>query len=594
MNARSLKNDRETGFTLIEVVVGSALFLVVAMAAYGAYTSLFQVAQLNQSKLLAVALADEQFEIIRNMPYVNVGLTTGIPQGTLPRTQTAVRGNIPFTVTLTIRNLDLATSTYQVSSKLVEVAVSCATCKNFTPITLTGQVAPANLQSASTGGALVVQVLDSNGNAVSGATVVMQSTATSSIQDTDVTNNAGALNIIGVPQGVNVYHITATKTGYSSDQTSPITAQNPTPSKPDATVLNQQASQVTLTIDKLSSLHMTSVSPTCQSVGGFHFNMTGARQIGVGSSTYNQNLVTGGGGILDLASLNWDTYTINPTDSSYNVAGITPTSPLTLNAGNAQNVQIVVASKQSDALLVTVVDSATGLPLSDATVRLTGTGANSSVDRSLVTGQGYMNQVDWSAGSGQEIFSNPSAYFTDGGNVNTSAPGNISLKQAFGVYNPFGTLESSTFDTGSVSNFYTLSWLPANQPVLAGADSLKFQLASNSVLTSTTTWDYLGPDGTSSSYYTVTDSPIASIHGGDRYIRYKAYLQTASTTAATPVVSGVSFTYTSSCTPPGQVLFSALSAGTYNILVSRSGYTGWSGSANVSDSWQNQVVQMGM
>ena len=131
-------HKRQNGFSLIEVVVGSALFLVIALAAYGAYTSLFQVVQLNQTKFLAIALADEQFEIIRNMPYSNVGLTTGIPQGTLPQTQTITRGSIPFTVTLTIRNVDLASSTYQASSKLVVVDIACSTCKNFTPVDLTG------------------------------------------------------------------------------------------------------------------------------------------------------------------------------------------------------------------------------------------------------------------------------------------------------------------------------------------------------------------------------------------------------------------------------------------------------------------------
>jgi hypothetical protein len=446
-------------------------------------------------------------------------------------------------------------------------------------------VAPANLQSAGSGGALVVQVLDSSGNPISGVTVNMVSTATSSITDTDVTNSAGLLNIIGVPQGVNAYHVTVSKAGYSSDQTSPITVQNPTPVKPDVTVINQQASQVTLTIDKTSSLHVTSVSPTCQPVGSFYFNMTGSRQVGTNLAVYNQNLVTSSGGVLDLSPLNWDTYTISPTSSggsSYNIAGITPSSPLTLNAGNSQNVQLVVTPKQADALMVTVLDNATQLPLSSATVKITGTGGNSSVNQTLVTGQGYMNQVDWS----------PGTYFADDGNVDTSVAGRVALKNVFGTYNPFGSLTSSTFDTGSASNFYTLSWSPANQPVDAGMNSLKFQLATNATNTATTTWNYVGPDGTGASYYTVTDSPIATIHNGDRYLRYRTYLSTVVSTS-TPVLSGISFTYASSCTPPGQVLFSGLSAGTYDLVVSRSGYTSWNGSVNISDDWQSTTVKLG-
>lgn len=586
-------------FTLVEIIVGVAVFLIVATAAYGTYTGLFKIARLNQTKLLAIALADEQFEIVRNMPYANVGLTNGIPQGVLPQTQTLVRGGTTFTVGLTVRNLDLSTSTYQVSSKLVEVSISCASCQNFTPITLTGQVSPANLQSASNGGALTVQVLDSSGNPVPGASVDIQSTATSSIQDHDVTNDAGLLDVVGVPQGLNVYDIQVSKTGYSSERTyaagSVYTggAVNSNPSKPDATVLNQQLTQNTFSIDLLSSLHISSVTPTCSPVGNVHFNLVGSKTVGttalgIAIPKYSQSLVTNGSGVLDLGSMEWDTYSLTPTDSSYDVAGVTPLSPFGLNPNNSQNVQIIVVPKNSNSLMVTVTDSATGLPLSGASVHLSGSG----VDQTYLTGQGYINQADWSNGSGQSFFTDTSKYYSDDANVDTSLAGNVKLRSSFGAYPAQGQIESSTFDTGSASNFFTLSWSPASQPANTGPNSLKFQLASNSILTATTTWNYVGPDGTGGSYYTVTDSPIAAIHSGDRYLRYFATLSTAVATA-TPTLSGVSFTYTSSCTPPGQVLFNSLAAGNYSLSVSKSGYTAWSGTVTVGSGWQNQTVPLG-
>ncbi|MEI6396514.1 MAG: prepilin-type N-terminal cleavage/methylation domain-containing protein [Candidatus Taylorbacteria bacterium] len=136
------------GFSLIEVVVGSALFLVVAIAAYSAYTSLFQVARANQTKLLALALASEQLEIVRGMSYIDVGLVDGIPHGILSARQEVVRGGVPFTVALYIRD-ENAQSPFStggtIVSKLVEVSVSCASCKNFTPIVLTGEVTPTSI-----------------------------------------------------------------------------------------------------------------------------------------------------------------------------------------------------------------------------------------------------------------------------------------------------------------------------------------------------------------------------------------------------------------------------------------------------------------
>jgi hypothetical protein len=584
----------KNGFTFMEVVVGTALFLLVATAALSAFVGIFKLVNASTSETLATQLADEQFEIVRNLPYSNVGLTNGIPLGVLPQTQTLVRGGYTFTVTLTIRNINLATSSLQASDKLVQVTVTCPNCQdNFKPVILSGQVSPANLQSASNGGALVVQAFDSNGQPVSGATVNMQSTATSSITNTDTTNNAGILSIIGVPPGANVYRITVSKSGYSTDQTYPLGAPgNPNPIKPHATVLQQQVTQASFAIDRLSSFNFTSVTPLCAPVSSYHFSMTGAKEIGIGVPKYSANLLTNGSGVLNLPSMEWDTYTVTPTDGSYDLAGINPYSPIALNPNNAQNVQMVVLPKVggSNSLMVTVADSATKLPISGATVELAGP---SSYDDIETTGQGYISQTDWSGGSGQNTYLNQNKYFGDNGNVDTStSSGNILLKNVFGSYAlATGTLESSTFDTGTTSNFYTFSWTPLNQPQGAGTSPVKFQFATNASSTDTI-WNYLGPDGTSNSYYSVPGAPIAALHNGKEYARYLAYL-TTDTATVTPMVSNVSFAYTSTCIPPGQILFQGLTAGSYTLTISKSGYTTWSGPITIVSGWQQQTVLIG-
>ena len=583
---------KKEGFTLVEVLVGTALFLTVAISAYGAFTSLFQLANANQARILAVELADEQFEIVRNMPYTSVGLQNGIPAGVLPQTQILTRGGISFTVGLTVRSINLSTSTVQASDKLVEVNVGCPTCKSFTPIVLTGQVSPANLQSASTGGALVVQVFDSSGLPIPEANVTVQSLATTTVTDSDVTNNNGILQIIGVPQGTNAYRITVTKAGYSTDRTYPIGGSgNPNPAKPDATVLTQQVTQMSFAIDRLSSLNFSSVGPTCAPVGSFHFSMVGSKQIGVGSSKYPlQNLLTNSSGLLPLSNMEWDTYTITPTDTAYYIEGLNPYSPLSLNPGNSQNIQLVVVPKNGNAFMASVQDAATKLPVSGAAVELSATG----YDQTQITGQGYITQTDWTGGSGQNIYSDSTRYFADNGQIDTStSSGNVVMRQVFGSYstNATATLESSTFDTGTSSNFYTFSWNPISQPPLSGASSVKFQFSTNPTSTSTP-WNYYGPDGTSNTYYTVPGSPINAVHNNKEFARYMAYL-TTNTATVTPIVSNVSFAYTSACIPPGQVLFSGLAAGTYNLSISKNGYTSYAGTVNVTSGWQQQTVTIG-
>lgn len=116
-----------------------------------------------------------------------------------------------------------------------------------------------------------------------------------------------------------------------------------------------------------------------------------------------------------------------------------------------------------------------------------------------------------------------------------------------------GSLVSSAKDNTSVGNYGKLSW-SANVPSQTGADALRFQVASNN---DNATWNYIGPDGTAASYYTASGTQIHTSHNGSRYIRYKAYLQTANATY-TPTVydvslevnTGVSQFITLDITPP--------------------------------------------
>ena len=570
----------------MEVLVGSALFLIVSVSAYSAFISILRLANASQSRIIAVQLADEQFEIVRNMPYVNVGLTNGIPLGVLPQTRTVNRGGFTYIVTLVIRNINLATSSIQSSSKMVEVDISCPECNpSFTPVNLTGQVSPANLQSAASGGALLVQVSDSSGVPIKGATVVVKSTATSSITNTDITNDEGILQIIGVTPGIGVYRITTTKSGYSSDQT-----------YPDANVLKGQLTQVNLFIDKLSELNINTVSLTCQPVVDFHFKLTGAKTAGT-NAKYSQNLFTNGVGNLTLNAMELESYTLIPTDTKFDLTGITPFSPIKLNADSTQNIQLIAIPRNSNSMMVSVQDSVSKLPISGATVHLYDSG---SYDETEMTGQGYFDQTDWSGGGGQSVWGSPSTnkYFVINSDIDTSTTSGtvVMAWNSTGIpynLNATGTLESSTFDTGTTSNFFSLDWSPINQPIQSGSTPVKLQFATSPSTTPNGPWTYIGPDGTPDTYFSVPGMQINSSHNGDQYARYKIFMNT-DTATVTPSVNDVSFTYTSGCLPPGQVIFQQLSQGSYNYTVSKSGYTSYSGTVTIVSGWQQQTVLIGL
>lgn len=548
-------------------------------------------------KVTATALANEQFEIIRNLPYSDVGVMSSIPSGKVPHIQNLVRDNTEFVVETVIRNIDdpfdgtiggVPNDPSPADYKLAELEISCTSCRNFSPLRFTTHVGPRALESASTNGALFVRAFDAAGQPVAGANVHIENNqAVPAIVIDDTTNNDGLLQIVDAPPGVEAYEITVSKSGYSTDRTYQTGALgNPSPTKPHATVALQQLTQISFAIDRTSTLDTSSVTDTCGPVPSIDFSLSGSKLIGTSPDVlkYSASHVTDGTGRKTTSNLEWDTYNLALTDSAYDLAGTIPLLPLVLNPNANQDFKLIIAPKDPRSILVAVKDASTQLPLSGATVRLEGAG----YDTTLTTGRGFIRQTDWSGGSGQADFIDQTKYFDSDENIDIANPaGEIKLWKSFGVeYVPSGYLISSTFDTGSPSNFYQILWQPQDQPPDAGPDSVKFQIATNN---NKTAWNFLGPDGTTNSFYTLADQNISPLHNGDRYIRYKTLLQTVSTTW-TPTVSDVSFTFTSSCVPSGQVLFIGLAAGDYTLTVSKTGYQPFTDTVTISPAWQQREV----
>jgi len=600
------KNLEVRGFTLIESLVSTAVFLVIALSVYNSYVGLLNVVRASRIKIAATSLANERFEIVRNMPYASVGLVAGIPVGIVPRFQTFARDGINFQATTSIQNMDdpfdgtiggapndLSPADY----KLIEMEIGCASCKNFTPLTFTARVSPKNLEAASTNGSLFVQVLDANGNGVSGARVQIINNALIPVINIDDTVGAnGMYQLVDAPPSIDSYHIIVTKNGYSTEQSYPPgDAANPNPAKRDSTVALQQLTQISFAIDVTGTVKVSSVLPNCAPVSSVAFNILGAKIIGTDNGVppaaiykYTQSFTTNGSGEKTLSSMEWDTYNLDLNDLNYDLAGTVSQLPISLAPGTIANATLVMAPKNPKSLLLTIKDAATGLPVTGASVRLTNGG---SYDETLITGRGYLSQTEWIGGGGQDDFTDQTKYFSQNGNIEENLPsGELRLKQPFspGPFETSGELISSTFDTGSGSNFYQLLWQPITQPVDTGIPNVRFQLATND---DNLTWNFIGPDGTNGSFYDTTNQNINSIHNTDRYLRYKVFLDTA-LNVSTPSVSDVSFTYTSSCVPPGQVLFSGLSTDDYDFEVTHNLYQTNNGSFPVGLNWQNQDITL--
>lgn len=588
------KTHTSRGLTLVETLVGTAIFLIVVVGIYAAYSNIFKLVAYARVRTLAMVVANEQIEIARTLPYDQVGIVSGIPSGLLLHEQQVVKDGTRFQVEISVLNVDdpfdgtiggtpndLAPADY----KLIEVNVGCAGCERFATTTVTSIVAPKNLESTGSNGALFIHVLDANGIPLPNATVHIVNTAAGITLD-EVTNNEGTLELVDVPPGTFAYAISISKAGYSSARTYPANdPDNPNPSALDATVATGELTEISFSIDKLSTLALRTVRESCSPVGNVDFTLTGAKLIGTDPTLYKYHAshTSDAGGLLTLPALEWDTYSLSLAEPGEVVAGSIPLFPLTINPGSTQNEILVLKPSNPSALMVTVKDAATGLPLSDADVTVSGSSDNAA----LTTNRGFITQSDWSGGSGQTQMSDTSRYANasniDDGSLGATPVGEVTLLGALGTYASDGFLESSIFDTGSASStLYTIGWLPQDQATSTGIGSVKFQIASGNDA-ATSTWEYLGPDGTPATYYSVANTNVSAAHTNHRYVRYKMFLHTDDTSVS-PHIADVSITFSSDCVPYGQVLFQGLNTGLHTVIVNRSGY----------QSYQNDLVDVGL
>lgn len=96
-------------------------------------------------------------------------------------------------------------------------------------------------------------------------------------------------------------------------------------------------------------------------------------------------------------------------------------------------------------------------------------------------------------------------------------PGSIALSREGDNYITEGTFESSSFDSGCLSNFDAIWW----DATVLNEGELKFQIPTSE---NGETWTgLLGPDGTSNTYYDSSGESISLLHSSQRYIKWKAY-----------------------------------------------------------------------
>ena len=175
-----------SGFALVETVMSAALLVVVALGVYAGIDGPSSIATSNQSRSVAVALAQQdqdRMHAMRSLDLSNYQATRTVTVGGIPY-QVASRAEW---VTDSSGTVSCTSSSSQANYLKIGSTVTWPALRAAKPVSLDSIVAPAPAVFGSNEGNLSIQLLDESANPVVGVPVTLTPPGTLSL----ATNSAG-------------------------------------------------------------------------------------------------------------------------------------------------------------------------------------------------------------------------------------------------------------------------------------------------------------------------------------------------------------------------------------------------------------------
>ena len=266
------------GFSLLEVIVGTALMLTVFLSVFGVLNAGIKLVGLSKAKAGALALASEQMENIRNRPYGDVGTAGGIPAGDIPQMSTISLNGIEYIRRTLIQYVDSPKDGAGVNDengiaadyKKIKVEMTWPSASH--PVALVSDIMPKGIETTAGGGTLIINVLDAGVQSVSLASVHIENSSVIPSVSLDVFTNAqGRVIFPGSPSASN-YEITVTKENYSTAQTYTAGAINVNPEPRHLTIIEGETTEASFVIDKVSAKTVRTWEPIKDFIWSDSFN----------------------------------------------------------------------------------------------------------------------------------------------------------------------------------------------------------------------------------------------------------------------------------------------------------------------------------
>jgi hypothetical protein len=417
----------------------------------GAVGSMFisnlQTVTLGKARAVALGLANEKMEELRNLPYNSLATQNGAiyPPGNIADNETDVRDNYTFKVNTQIVYVDdpydgnaqgtivgKPTDLYPYDYKEAQIKVTLATSGQLVA-ELATYVAGATAETASNTGILSITVLNASGQAIPNAVVTITNPNESpAVNITTSTDNNGIVLIPKLPpDSLNQYQVTATLGGYSTDGTIADPPGAQTAVKLDPNVLVGQITSVTLAIDQLSTLYINVVNTSGAPISGLAVTTTGSKQTKLNPTVYKYSLATAtnASGSITLSGMEWDSYNF-AVPAGYYIVSSSPYAPSALSPNSSLTENLVVSQSATWPVITTVTPSTQDTGVSAVSVAIVGSNLPSTATVALSqTGQTNITGTGCTSTG-----SNPTMKLTCTLNLSSAATGiwNLSVTNSTG------------------------------------------------------------------------------------------------------------------------------------------------------------------
>lgn len=380
--------SKKNGFSLVEIIIALGLFSIMSGALLLLLNMGLKIIRDDKNRSGASAIALEKIEIIKNLPYNDVGIIGGIPAGSIPATETTTLNGIIYTITTNINYVDdpydgLITSGDLLNTdyKKVKVKASWQNSDTTPFISYVTNIVPKDLEQAASGdtGTLWLEIYDSTPSPLENADIsIINYDSTPPISMVVQSDVNGQFILPGAPIGTQNYQITATKANYSISQTyTEDVIINPHPDPAHLSIGKDSITTKSFFIDILSNLNITvKTYDTDMPIPDFFFTLSGNKTIGTNSEgepiqKYQHNFTSDSSGQVILANIEPDTFNINFDNETtgFDLAGSSLNLPLILAPDSTDDLTIYLAPHSENTLLLTVSD-ADGSALADANIHL--------------------------------------------------------------------------------------------------------------------------------------------------------------------------------------------------------------------------------